>query len=115
MVASVFRMKVVWISGKPTSGKSWLGDFLSLHHDYHHVDGDEQFYMQPNSEANLLYNKADDIKALGKESAPEDLWSPYLTNICIQAINSGTSGNYSKIFFSWLSSMTLNVSEGGSE
>ena len=77
--------RIIWISGCPTSGKSWVGDFLLHHHGWHHLDGDEQQYIQHDSEAVHLYNQADDIKAAGNPAPPE-LWTPYLTNICKQAM-----------------------------
>lgn len=78
--------RIIWISGRPTSGKSWVGDFLQEQHGWFHLDGDEQHYLQPDSEANKLYAQADYIKGKG-HPAPQELWAPFLTNIYKQALD----------------------------
>ena len=54
--------------------------------DGHHLDGDEQQYLQHYSEAVHLYDQADDLKCKDG-SAPAELWMPYLTHICDQVVN----------------------------
>ena len=77
---------ILWVSGRPTSGKTWVGDYLLHHHDWHHLDGDEQFFLQPHGDTVQMYNQArEDYQFKGK-SAPAQLWMPFLSNICEQAM-----------------------------
>ena len=86
-MVDVQKSQILWISGRPTSGKSWLGDYLQHYHGWYHLDGDEQQYLQSSSEAVRLYDQADEIKGTGIASAPAELWTPYLVNICLQALH----------------------------
>ena len=77
---------ILWVSGRPTSGKTWIGDFLLHHHDWQHLDGDEQFFLQPHGDAVQMYNHAREDYQFKDKPAPAQLWMPFLSNICEQAM-----------------------------
>ena len=79
--------KIFWVSGRPTSGKTWTGDFLLHHHDWHHLDGDEQFFLTPDGDAVQMYNQAREDYQFQDKPAPAHLLMPFLSNICEQAMD----------------------------
>lgn len=75
---------VLWLTGYPGSGKTWLGDYLEHAQQFVHVDGDAIMLSQVQEDKDLT---AGIIKAfysywLQGRPAPEDCWVPYYTKLC---------------------------------
>jgi len=105
---------IVWINGKPTAGKTWIGDYLQMYHDWHHIDGDEMMHTLPESQETLgLMTTYNNFWFKGKES-PDESWKPYYASLISQvkvyrAENptkciSIVMGVYSKSARDWISS-----------
>ena len=75
--------KVVWFFGFPTAGKSWSADFCAVHHDWIHVDGDEEL-MRSNPKTYATWK---DLMSVFEDylqhdkTPPRETFSPYLGNL----------------------------------
>ena len=75
--------KVVWFFGYPTAGKSWSADFCAVHHDWIHVDGDEEL-MRSNPKTHAIWNKIHSCYEdyLQKDKVPpRETYGPFLGDL----------------------------------
>ena len=49
------QRKTFWLTGYPTSGKTWVGDYLQIYQDFEHVDGDEYLSLWAEGKGNPKY------------------------------------------------------------
>ena len=48
--------RVVWVSGNPGAGKSFVGDYLQRYAGFFHIDGDEPMRSKVEAEKQLWAN-----------------------------------------------------------
>eukprot|EP01064_Diplonema_japonicum_P025146 TRINITY_DN3614_c0_g1_i1.p1 TRINITY_DN3614_c0_g1~~TRINITY_DN3614_c0_g1_i1.p1 ORF type:complete len:267 (+),score=55.55 TRINITY_DN3614_c0_g1_i1:47-847(+) len=74
--------QIIWITGHPTSGKTFQGDYMAQELGFHHVDGDKALLNEETKAiGNDLYKFYYNYVFKGME-APEKLWVPYHNLIC---------------------------------
>ena len=73
---------ILWITGIPTAGKTWLDDFLQHYHGWIHIDGDEGMLVRPDEDTTKNVAVAFFQYWMKSEVAPVKLWHPYYRNLC---------------------------------
>ena len=87
---------IVWITGRTTAGKTWLGDFLQHYHGWVHVQGDE--VMNTSKDSTMTKNLFAAFEYWFKlKPAPFELWSEYYKNLCNQVVETVNGKNESNI------------------
>eukprot|EP00927_Polykrikos_kofoidii_P047567 TRINITY_DN41792_c0_g1_i1.p1 TRINITY_DN41792_c0_g1~~TRINITY_DN41792_c0_g1_i1.p1 ORF type:complete len:304 (+),score=46.00 TRINITY_DN41792_c0_g1_i1:44-913(+) len=81
--------RLIWLSGPPTAGKTWLGDFLAHYHGWLHVDGDaDATRFSQGTDDESLNDRVTKSRRATKEfrdkrvEPPMELWRPYLEQLC---------------------------------
>ena len=80
--------RILWVSGIPNAGKTWLGDYLDSHHGWLHVEGDEDMMIHGDGEGALYQGVLTAITQhwIRGCDAPEELWAPYYRALCRKAL-----------------------------
>ena len=87
---------IVWITGRTTAGKTWLGDFLQHYHGWVHVESDE--VMNTSKDSTITKNLFAAFEYWFKlKPAPFELWSEYYKNLCNQVVEIVNGKNESNI------------------
>ena len=87
---------IVWITGRTTAGKTWLGDFLQHYHGWVHVEGDKVLHTRRDSAISKNLHAAFLEYWLKLKPAPFELWSDYYKNLCnqvLEIVNGKTESN----------------------
>lgn len=86
--------QVVWITGVPGSGKTFIGDYLAYNYGsgggsdddgedvWVHVEGDEELAVHPDSAASAGLQKSFFEYWFDGKAAPDELWHPYYGQVC---------------------------------
>ena len=77
---------IVWITGRTTAGKTWLGDFLQHYHGWVHVEGDKVLHTRKDSTISKDLYVAFLEYWLKLKPAPFELWSEYYKDLCNQVV-----------------------------
>ena len=88
-------VKIIFVVAPSGCGKSFTGDYLSLLHDFHHVDGDFPIkHCHVVKYQQMVYNMFKDgvLNTIRKqEDGPTELWQPYLDEIVQLTLDAATA------------------------
>ena len=78
----------------PGCGKTFTGDYLSLEHNYSHIDGDEPLRTCRRKDITWNFMKAYQLYVEpSDEDGPEHLWQPYMAEIAMQALDAADTSD----------------------
>ncbi|KAL7490519.1 hypothetical protein ACHAWT_000091 [Skeletonema menzelii] len=84
----------VFCAAVPGCGKTFTGDYLSLEHNYSHIDGDEPLKTCRRKDITWNFMKAYQLYVQpNDEDGPEHLWQPYMAEIAMQALDVALTSN----------------------
>lgn len=84
----------VFCVAAPGCGKTFTGDYLSLEHNYSHIDGDEPLRTCRRRDITWNFMKAYQLYVEPKdEDGPEHLWQPYMAEIATQALDAALTSD----------------------
>ena len=93
-------MSIVWVSGYPCSGKSFIGDYLMSEHGFHHVDGDWASQSKKPEDKELWANNVAAAAVFTSgQNPPEELWVPFFDILCQRAKQAVSEGKRAVISY----------------
>eukprot|EP01059_Diplonema_ambulator_P026238 TRINITY_DN43479_c0_g1_i1.p1 TRINITY_DN43479_c0_g1~~TRINITY_DN43479_c0_g1_i1.p1 ORF type:complete len:283 (+),score=71.94 TRINITY_DN43479_c0_g1_i1:53-850(+) len=80
---------IIWFTGRPTSGKTFQGDYLAMELGFHHVDGDKALIQPETKEEGEKLREFYYERVFKGLAYGEELWRPYYDLVCKQIVDEG--------------------------
>uniref|UniRef100_A0A7S2U2H5 Uncharacterized protein n=1 Tax=Lotharella oceanica TaxID=641309 RepID=A0A7S2U2H5_9EUKA len=80
------RPVVWWITGRPSAGKTFTGDYLEASCGFTHVEGDWRMVSPAHKQITGGLVRSFYEFWFKDRTAPEELWQPYYGEVCAEAI-----------------------------